>query len=90
MVLAPRQESGNPEEYHGYVSDSDGSFDIKGVKPGEYVLFATGDRELDYADLKAIRPYLAAGKLVKVEARGSLELQVELQQARTTSSNQIP
>jgi hypothetical protein len=80
VVLAPQMESKNPMEYYGYVSDSDGSFDLKGVKPGEYVLFATRDRELDYTDLKAIRPYLAAGKVVKVEARGSLEVQVELQQ----------
>jgi hypothetical protein len=80
VVLAPKKESENPEEFHGYVSDSDGSFDMKGVKPGEYVLFATRDRELDYTDLKAIRPFLAAGKVVKVEARGLLEVQVELQQ----------
>jgi len=79
VVLAPRNQSANPGDYHGYVTDSDGSFDINGVKPGEYVLFATADWDLDYADTAAIRPYLAAGKVVKVESRASLELQIEVQ-----------
>jgi hypothetical protein len=79
VVLAPRNESENPEEYHGYVSDSDGSFRFLAVKPGEYLLFATSDRELEYANAAAIKPYLAAGKVVKVEASGSVEMQVELQ-----------
>jgi hypothetical protein len=79
VVLAPRNESENPEEYHGYVSDSDGSFRFLVVKPGEYLLFATSDRELEYANAAAIKPYLAAGKVVKVEARGSFEIEVELQ-----------
>jgi hypothetical protein len=79
VVLAPKKESENPEEFHGYVSDSDGSFDIKGVKPGEYVLFATRDRELNYADSTAIRTYLVAGKAVRVESHGALQVDVDLQ-----------
>ena len=79
VVLAPRKESENPEEYHGYVSDTDGSFRFKAVRPGQYVLFATSDRELDYADSAAIREYVETAKVVRVEARGSLEVQLELQ-----------
>jgi hypothetical protein len=76
VVLAPRKESGNPSDYSGYQSESDGSFSFPGVRPGEYVLFATTDWQLEFASPAAIRPYLAAGKLVKAEANKTVEVEI--------------
>lgn len=77
VVLAPRRQSLNPEDYHAYQSDSDGTFDFRGIKPGDYVSFATSNAELEYGNPAAIEKYLAAGKPVKAETNGSLELQLE-------------
>jgi Carboxypeptidase regulatory-like domain len=78
VVLAPRTASQNPDDYHGYQSDSDGTFDFKAVKPGHYILFASTDWQLDFADPAAIRPYMESGKPVEVAPRASLQIPLEL------------
>jgi hypothetical protein len=77
VVLAPSRPSANSEDYHGYDSDSDGTFDFRGVKPGNYTIFATSDVTLEYGNRLANEKYLAAGKPVKAEANGCVELQLE-------------
>ena len=77
MVLAPARHSANFEDYHAYISDSDGTFDFRGIKPGDYTIFATRDLELEFGNRGAIEKYLAAGKPVKAEPNGSVELQLE-------------
>jgi hypothetical protein len=74
---APAWQSGNPDDYHGYQSDSDGSFDFRGIKPGDYIIFATNDWRLEYGNRAAIEKHLAAGKPVKTKPHGSVELQLE-------------
>jgi hypothetical protein len=78
VVLAPNRESVNAGDYHAYTSDSDGTFGFRGVRPGDYTIFATGNEDLAYGDRAAIAKYLAAGKAVKAEAKGSLELELEM------------
>jgi len=77
VVLAPSRPSVNSDDYHAYQSDSDGTFDFQGVKPGDYTIFATNDDQLEYGNRAVIGKYLAAGKSVKAEANGSVELQIE-------------
>ncbi len=77
VILAPSRQSPNLYDYHGYVSDSDGTFKFTGVKPGDYTLFATTDQDLEYGNPDAIAKYLAAGKRLKAEPNGTVELQIE-------------
>jgi hypothetical protein len=77
VVLAPRRQSANSADYRGYQSDSDGSFDFRGIKPGDYTLFATNDGQLEYGNPAAIEQYLAWGKPVKAEPNGVVELELD-------------
>lgn len=78
VILVPRKESGNPEDCHGYQSDSDGSFDFTGIKPGDYLLFATKEWPIEYADRAAIQSYLPLAKTVKAMPKGTVDIQLEL------------
>jgi len=77
VVLAPSRPSVNSGDYQAYQSDSDGTFDFRGVKPGDYIVFAVNNDQLEYGNPAAIEKYLAAGKPVKAGANGSVELQLE-------------
>lgn len=78
VVLAPRADSTNSVDYHAYQTESDGSFHYTAIKPGDYVLFATTDRQLEYGNPAAIRKQLAAGRPVRVEPKGLVDgLQIE-------------
>jgi len=77
VVLAPSEESAAIADYHAYVSDSDGTFDFRGIKPGSYLLFATPDVDLEYGDRAALAKYLASAKTVRVEPKSTVELRIE-------------
>jgi hypothetical protein len=48
-------------------SNSDGSYEFRGLPPGEYALFAVEDgADLEYANPAALRPYLSGAKKVLV------------------------
>jgi carboxypeptidase family protein len=49
------------------VSNSDGSFEFRGLPAGEYTLFAVDDGAgLEYANPAVIRPYLAQAKKIQI------------------------
>jgi len=77
VVLAPSEESAGIADYHAYISDSDGTFDFRGVKPGGYVLFATPDLDIEYGDRAALAKYLPSAKTISVEPKGTVELRIE-------------
>lgn len=60
----------SPFSYQAFQTDSDGSFGLTAVPLGEYVLFAVGDLELEYANLEIVQPYLTRGKRVQIESHG--------------------
>ena len=67
--------SGDPSDQHGFVTDSDGSFDFKCVKPGNYVIYAVEDgSELEYSNPANLK----SGQPVLVEPRKSLNLRLDL------------
>lgn len=70
-ALATATSSDDPGFYHGYQTESDGSFDFKNIPAGRYFLFAVDDTALEYANPAAIRPYLAGAKSITIEAHGS-------------------
>jgi len=79
VVLAPPSDTGNPADYLGFVSDSDGSFEYKCVKPGEYVIFVVEDgSELEYTNPSVVAPYLKSGRPVLVQPRESMNLRLDL------------
>jgi len=52
-------------------SNSDGSYEFRGLPPGEYALFAVEDgTDLEYANPAAVRPYLGSAKKVQVSPGG--------------------
>jgi hypothetical protein len=67
-VLAPATSSDDPGEYRGFQTDSDGSFDYQNVRAGDYVLFAVDRVDLEYASSVAVRPFMTAGKPVRIIA----------------------
>jgi len=77
VVLAPRVDSTNFDDYWSYQTESDGSFRYTAVKPGDYILFVTTDWRLEFGNPAAIRKYLATGRQVHVEPKGSIDLQLE-------------
>ena len=67
VVLVPRDNPADTDRYHGFQTESDGSYDFTVVPAGEYLLFTTDRVDLEYANPNIVRPYLASAKAVRVE-----------------------
>jgi hypothetical protein len=78
VVLAPRNPRAKAHEYHGFQSDSDGSFDFRNVRAGDYLLFAVDDLDLEYARRAAIQAYLANARAIHVDPRGKVREQIPI------------
>jgi hypothetical protein len=68
VVLAPARNASDQSAYRGFQTDSDGSFDYQNVPAGDYLLFATEDTGIEYANPSAIRSQLTHAKAVRIEA----------------------
>jgi len=67
VVLVPRELTALPALARRDQSDSDGSFSLRDVAPGQYTLVAIEDGwELDWAQPEVIARYLRAGIAVTV------------------------
>ena len=82
VVLAPATGSDDLAYYHGYQTESDGSFDMTNMPAGRYLLFAVDDTALEFANPAVIRPYLASAKAVTIEAHGSVSGNLALTAAK--------
>ena len=78
VVLAPLSPDAKEHEYRGFQTESDASFDLKNVRPGEYLLFATDDSGVEYANRAAIARYLGDAKRVRVEPYADVEQDVAI------------
>jgi hypothetical protein len=78
VVLAPAAGSNNPLLYGGFQTDSDGSFEFKHTRAGEYYLFAVEDPGLEYMNPPMVRPYFARAKKIRVDAHGTYSEQIPL------------
>jgi hypothetical protein len=77
IVLVPKNPEANRDLFRRDQSDLDGSFTLRGVVPGSYILIAIDDGwELDWARPDVLAPYLKHGQPLTVpdEARGSLHV----------------
>ena len=69
VVLVPRNPSANDDQFRRDQSDSDGSFSLLDVAPGEYTVVAIEDGwNLDWARPEVIGRYLPKGVAVTVAA----------------------
>jgi hypothetical protein len=80
VLLIPATLPADPGYYRSFLSDSDGSFDFKNVRPGGYRLFALPDSQFEYANPAVVRPYLANAnaKAIAVDVKTLLEETIEL------------
>jgi len=58
VVLVPVTPSGDSADYGVDRSNSDGSFEMRAVRPGDYFLLAVDADELEYANRPAIQRYI--------------------------------
>jgi hypothetical protein len=69
IVLVPRNPTAHSDQFRRDQSDSDGSFALRDVAPGEYTVVAIDDGwELDWARPEVIARYLSKGVAVTVSA----------------------
>jgi hypothetical protein len=71
VVFALATEPAGRPMNRGFLTDTDGSFDLEALRSGDYLAFATEDAEIEYQNPAAIRPYLANAKRIHVEPHGT-------------------
>lgn len=77
IVLIPRNPAAHNDQYRRDQSDSDGSFSLHDVAPGEYTVVAIEDGwELDWARPEVVGRYLPTGVAVTVTESSGKRLQL--------------
>jgi hypothetical protein len=80
VVLVPANPADNYSLFRRDQSDSDGSFTLRDVVPGNYTAIAIENGwEIPWADPNALRPYLAKGTPVRVQGNGEYQIEVAAQ-----------
>jgi uncharacterized protein (DUF2141 family) len=75
VLLVPRDPNADPELFRRDQSNTDGSFELSRVIPGDYFLVAIENGwTLDWARREVMAPYLAGGAKVQVTGQKTLEL----------------
>jgi hypothetical protein len=86
IFLVPDDPGHNLPLFRRDQSDSDGTFALRQVLPGQYTLISIVDGwELEWTDPAVLKPYLAAGLKVRVEAERKYQLKVDVQQRGTNA-----
>jgi hypothetical protein len=80
MVLLVPQDLERTRQFRRDQSDTDGSFTMTSVLPGQYTLVAIDDgRDVAYKDEKVIRPYLDRGVAITVPVKDGGPVEVPVQ-----------
>ncbi len=80
IVLVPQDAANNAPLFRRDQSDSDGSFTLRDVVPGEYTLIALANGwDLEWANPAVLQPYLKQGERIQVPANGRLQINVQVQ-----------
>ena len=77
-LLVPKFATSDYHDIHAFQTDSDGSFDFKNIRAGEYSLLAVSATSLEYAKADALKPYLPQARVVKVERRKTISETIPL------------
>jgi hypothetical protein len=80
IVLVPRDIENNSTLVRRDQSDSDGTFTLQNVLPGEYTVVAIENGwDLEWMNPAVLQPYLTKGEPVKVAARQKYDIKVNVQ-----------
>jgi Carboxypeptidase regulatory-like domain len=80
IALVPQDPEHNLVLFRRDQSDSDGSFNLRGILPGKYTILAIENGwDLEWFSPAALQKYLAAGEKIQVNANGKLEVKVNVQ-----------
>lgn len=90
VLLVPASGQEMEEDSRMDESDSDGTFSLGGILPGDYVLLAIKDGwDLEWSNSDVLRPYLSAGQKMSIAANQSAKVTVSAQE-RTATTQQKP
>jgi hypothetical protein len=82
IVLVPKRPEKNNSLFRRDQSDSDGTFTLPNVFPGQYTLLAIENGwDLEWSNVSALSPFMKEGKPIEVQPEGKLQVQVSAQQA---------
>jgi hypothetical protein len=90
VLLVPKSGRDMEEDSRMDESDSDGTFSLSGILPGDYVLLAIKDGwDLEWAEPDVLRPYLSAGQNMSIAANQSIKETVPAQE-KTSAMEKKP
>jgi hypothetical protein len=80
IVLVPEDVDNNRSLIRRDQSDSDGTFTLPAVLPGNYTVIALQNGwDMDWQSVAALAPYVKGGKAVSVATNGKYEVKVVVQ-----------
>lgn len=91
VLLVPESGQEMEEDSRMDESDSDGSFTLSSILPGQYVLLAIKDGwDLEWANPGALQPYLAAGQKLTIAPNQSMKVTAMAQEKTATPEKARP
>jgi hypothetical protein len=80
IVLVPQDAANNSPLFRRDQSDSDGTFTLPNVLPGQYTVLALANVwDLEWGNPAVLQPYLKGGAPVQVTGEGKLQIEVRVQ-----------
>ena len=80
IVLVPQDPAHNQPLFRRDQSDSDGTFTLRDVVPGNYTVVALANGwQLEWADPAVLQPYLKNGTPVQITGDGAIDIKVQAQ-----------
>ena len=80
IVLVPQNAGNNSPLFRRDQSDSDGTFTLPNVVPGQYTVVALANAwDLEWGNPAVLQPYLKGGEPVEITGDGKLQIEVKVQ-----------
>ncbi len=80
IILVPQDPANNAPLFRRDQSDSDGTFTLPDVVPGQYTVIAIANGwDLEWANPAVLQPYLKKGETVQVPVAGKMQVKVQVQ-----------
>jgi 5-hydroxyisourate hydrolase-like protein (transthyretin family) len=80
IVLVPQDPANNLPLFRRDQSDSDGTFLLSNVVPGQYTILAIANGwDLEWANPTVLQPYMKNAETVQVPSGGKLDIKVQVQ-----------
>ena len=80
IVLVPQNAGNNSPLFRRDQSDSDGTFTLPNVVPGQYTVVALANGwDLEWGNPAVLQPYLKGGEPVEITGDGKVQIEVKVQ-----------